>query len=206
MAKTPGHGRGTDGAREATAPRDWTTARDRYVTGNEGHRAIAAALGVSSTSLSAAAKREDWAAAREAFRARASKAVETAGVKARVARYPIQAEADIDGQAHDVAKRLGRLARGLLKALVKDGKPLLSIDDAPKLKALVEAIEKAHRLARMTAHLTPEPAPQGESDGDGVIRIKRRNERGEVVEVEIGDRDRTGPDRQAADEDPVGLP
>lgn len=163
------------GGAEATPKRrrshDWPALRARFVAGSESLDAFAAREGIDPGTVRRQAAREGWKAQRKAAGAKVA-----AGTVAAVVRQRIRSEAYIDGQAHRAALKVARIGRKLL-----DG-----IDDPTKLKAAVEAIERAHRLARITAHLPEVPVSAAASDGpEGEVTIRRRRPDGSETEVTL---------------------
>jgi G:T/U-mismatch repair DNA glycosylase len=191
--------------RETGGPRglDWPALRARFVAGDETLEAFAKREGIASSTVRERAKREGWQAQRKAAGEKVA-----AGTVAAVVKQRIRSETYIDGQAHRAAVRFGGSVRGMLVG--PNGEPVqVSLDDAPKVKAAVEALEKLHRLARITAHLPAEPAAAAVNDGpEGEIVVRRRRPDGSAVEVTLAAdaAPRGGPDGLHADGDSVAVP
>lgn len=106
-----------------------------------------------------------WIAERKEFRA----SISTEAGR-RLANRGADYEMKLDGMTHRAAKKLTRLIGDILTSTVEmadraknqegDG-ARLTLDDLPKLRSGIEALAQAHKLARITAHLTPEPVPTG---------------------------------------------
>jgi hypothetical protein len=175
-------------ARGATEPLrnryDWHALRAEWVAGSDTLADFARVKGLPVVSVRRRAAAEGWTAQREA-----SKAKVAAGVVEGAVRHRIRTESQIDGQAHRAASRFARHVGRMLAGVER-----LTLDDAAKVKAAVEALEKAHRLARVTAHLPAEPRPDGGDATRVEVVIRGVDEHGELYEV-AGDGAR-----------PVGLP
>jgi len=114
--------------------------------------------------LHARATRDGWLQQRAAFREAVSREA-----RARMLEKATEVEAKLDRAMHRSAKKFALAIRDVIDdAFVQheraresngaDGK-LMSLDDFSKLKNGMEVLEKAHRMARVTAGLTPEPLP-----------------------------------------------
>jgi len=173
---------------------DWAAIRARFITGDDSIAECAKREGVNRTTIAKKSSDEGWIEAREQHRAKvAAKTTE------QMARNRARSEAEIDGKAHDIALSILETAQEMLR----------QVADPQELKSVIQATSEAYKLARVTAHLTPEPmANPARSDTDGVIRIKRRGPDGDVVEVTVdgSTRHRSGPDGQQADANTVGVP
>lgn len=173
---------------------DWTALRTQFVTGSDSISEFAERHGINRTTVAKRCSEEGWAAEREAHR-------KTVANKAQseLAKKQARSEAEIDGEAHEIALLILQKAKGMAEA----------VDMPTDLKSVAQSVEAAYRLARVTAHLTPEPmANPASSDADGVIRIKRRGPDGEVVEVTVdgSTRHRSGSDGLPSDAHAVDVP
>lgn len=199
MARVTPKRAGTKPHRSGTgaAPRsktDIVEAKRRYVTGNESLLQIAAATGWSLDALKKRSASEGWDAERTAWRAKTHERATAAAIERRV-----RSEAEIDGDAHEGALAVVRKALELLDAQ----------DDPAKIKAVVEALEKAHRLARITARLPAEPVSVAQQEISVLVRY--RDEDGMVREERADGRDaaeapRGGSDGPQADAQPSEIP
>lgn len=113
--------------------------------------------------LNQRATQDGWLAQRKAFRESISLEAQKK-IVTRGADY----EAKLDGMVHRASKNLTRLVSTIVTqaaelAAQKDenGRTRLTLDDLPKIRSGIEALEKTYRLTRITAHLTPEPVPAG---------------------------------------------
>lgn len=185
-------GRKRAGSRKA-APRDWAGVKARFVAADMTTREFAAAEGIPYSTIAKRAAADGWDAARAKAREKAA-----AGVVDKAVRHRIRSESEIDGQAHRAASRFARHVGRMLTGVER-----LTLDDAQKVKAAVEALEKAHRLARVTAHLPAEPTATIAEQRVEVI-VRGVDEFGEAYE-ERPDSD-GGPERLQADGDAGGVP
>ena len=184
-------------AKPARRQHDWIALRTEWAAGDLSLRAFAAAHDMDPTLIAKRASRDGWVAAREALRGKVA-----AGAERKVVAHRIRAESEIDGQAHRAAGRFARTVGALLKRATT-GEARVSLDDAPKLKALVETLEKAHRLARVTAHLAPEPVAQVVQSRQVVI-VRGVDADGLEYVERLSDAD-SGPAGLPADEDTGGV-
>jgi hypothetical protein len=166
----------------ATAPRDWLALRAKFAAGVLTTRDFAKAEGIPYPTIARQAAANGWDDARKAFRTKAAAKVESKALKHRIATEEV-----IDGTAHRAALRFARAARNALQAAEK-----VTLDDAPKLKALVETLEKAHRLARVTAHLPAEPVPAAAAPKAMTVIIRGLDEHGETVDEHAGSHGEAG--------------
>jgi hypothetical protein len=175
---------------------DAVALRTQFLAGNLSTRAFAAHTGVPYPTLRKIAERDKWDAARKAYRAQiAAKSLE-ANIERR-----IELEAEIDGLAHEAALKLSRK----LHALVDTVKGAASARDVAK------ALTDLHRLARITAHLSPEPVASPEAPADGELVMRRKGPNGEIVEETVAssseaDTHDRGPHGLPADGHPVAVP
>lgn len=181
-------------AREAG--RDWTAVRARFVAANITTREFAAAEGIPYSTIAKRAAADGWDAAREAAREKVA-----SGVVRKAVANRIRSESELDGEAHTAAG----------EAMAKAREMLGECASPQELKAAVEAMEKAYRLARMSGRFTPEPTPGagGDETEDGEIVIRRRHRLADDTEVEVtlggGEAHGGRPDRQGADADAVEV-
>jgi hypothetical protein len=195
MARVKSKRAGSKSEARTEAARDWDAIRRRYVTGAESTREVAAATGVSYSTVAKRSASEHWDAERNAWRAKAHERATAAAIERRV-----RSEAEIDGDAHEGALAVVRKALDLLDAQ----------DDPAKIKAVVEALEKAHRLARITARLPAEPVTSVAQQEVSVL-VRYRDEDGMVREERADGRDaaeapRGGSDGSQADAQPSEVP
>lgn len=142
-----------------------TRLRDDYAASNLSVKEFAQERGIPLTRAIHLAKRYEWQATRAAVHKAAS--LET---RTRIASRTADTEESIDLPTHRAAMQLGELVSGILRYTAEQqeraedgskGVRRLTMDDAPKFRALIETLVQTHRLARVTAHLAPEPIPTG---------------------------------------------
>lgn len=104
-----------------------------------------------------------WVQRRKAFRENMSR-----DARSKLAERGSDYELKLDSMVHRSTKKLVRLISGILtaateaneKALAGDDKSkALTLDDLPKIRSGVEALQQAYVLVRKTAGLSPEPQP-----------------------------------------------
>lgn len=191
--------KGRTGRQRATSDQpatrhDWQALKARFVAGDLSLRAFAAAEDMDETTVAKRASRDGWTAAREASRSKVAAGVVKAHEKRR-----IRDESELDGEAHEAAGKM------MAKAC-----EMLDVCETPQeLKATVEAMKEAYRLARITARFTADPTPAvAEDEFGGDMWIRRRAADGTEVEASVGGAQThhyrpVGPD---ADADAVGVP
>lgn len=118
---------------------------------------------VPGVNLKALATRQKWVAERLAFRQENSREA-----RDRLRRQSVEFETKIDAMVHKASKKLVRLISKVLTSTTEmvakaesEGSefPRVTLDDLPKMRAGVEALNSAYTLARKTAGLTAEPMP-----------------------------------------------
>jgi hypothetical protein len=173
---------------------DWSAIRSRFLATRATLPEFSKSEGIPIGRLKKRSAAEKWMD----LRAKQDAAVE-AGIARQIIKHRIREETEIDGDVHEGATDAIRIAREMLG----------QCDEPAKLKAVVEALEKAHRLARTSARLTPEPTPKagGDETDSGELVIRRTDPNGDEVEVSVGGatNDRR-PDRLPADADAVAVP
>jgi hypothetical protein len=143
--------------------------RTRFATSTLTVAAFATAEDVPYSTAVRYSSADDWDGARRKYQM--DRAAESR--KASLERS-VKVETELDEKAHHAAVKLTEVAAGILKtvsdtheaSLAAKGPGILTLHDAPRLKLLVETLEKAHRLARITAHLPAEPLPTAGLDVD----------------------------------------
>jgi len=113
------------------------------------------------------AQRDGWVQQRQSFRASMSKTA-----RARMMAQGAEYEANLDWMTHRATKKVTKLISSILTAATEaaqrateEGGRAQSLDDLPKLRSGIEALNMAYTLARKTAGLSAEPMP-GRSELD----------------------------------------
>jgi hypothetical protein len=133
--------------------------RVKFYAGDLSTRAFAEAEGVPYATLRKIAERYGWDAGRKAFRAEAARRSLDAVIDRR-----IEAEAEIDGIAHEAAAKLMRKLHLLVD----------NVTSAGTAKDAAKALTDLHQLARITAHLPAAPVADPQASPDGEIVMRRR--------------------------------
>ena len=113
------------------------------------------------------ASREGWVQQRQTYRAGMSKSA-----RARMIAKGAEYEAELDWMTHRATKKVTKLISSILTATAEaarraeeEGGKQGTLDDLPKLRSGIEALNMAYTLARKTAGLSAEPMPgRGELD------------------------------------------